>query len=282
MKTNGQVLRLLSQAGFSAGDWAKVVAFCRETEIKGVKKAANPIFQMSFDEFVKWYLYGVGSGDVVTADGITAIVSDYLKDCIITSACIGKDNKLHRKKTILKNYQKADDSTRKRFYDCLAENLFAYNDRIGEVVKRFIPRAKERAYYSNKNESGIAYVWEVNKNTANAAYTVVGDTVTENVIFQLSETMFTQIDKDGIKRMKDALRKAGLALDKNSGKLIKLRPRAADGETYWYITDKFAIQTDTEKNRPVNKVRYDRGNYFTDYSEAVDFLMHIMNLRGMQ
>jgi len=272
----------LSQCGFPKDDWGKVVALCKDHGFKGMKRAVSPIFQMSPDEFGEWLDKGVGSGDIVNSGDITGIVCDWLKDNIVLSAYTDKDGHFYHKKLILRRYSKADETTAKRFYKYLKTHLLSYNERLGEVVRRFIPRAKEKVAFSNSDGEGLAYIWSVNKTSAHAVYTIVDDLITESVDIPLSETLFYQIDGDGIKRMEETLRKGGFSLDKNTGTLTKSRPRASSGETYWYITDRFTIQTDVEKNRPVNKVRHDRGNYFTDYSEAVDFLMSIMGMRGIK
>ena len=280
MKTNDQIIRFFSNHGLNDKDWLSASEFCRKLTFKGIRRAANPDFKCTFAQFIEWFDNGAGSGDIVKVGKMIGVVCENADNLIIISPYIDQDGNFKKNGTLaVQDFEMANDEEILFFNTQLSQNMYSFNVKRGAISRRYVPRPKDKAAFSYDGHDGFLLAWAVDKNELVSAYAIIDDFVYEGLKIPVRMAEFRPVGRNEIKGMDIILRKNGCALDRNTGKIIKTVPRAVDGETYWYITDKFTVSSDKERGKPVNKLRHDRGNYFIDYQEALDFLIRIMNLR---
>ncbi len=75
------------------------------------------------------------------------------------------------------------------------------------------------------------------------------------------------------------LKSYGFSWDFTNIKAVKMKPRAPVNGRYWHITDRFTIRMEEDTRTPKHNQRYDAGNYFVEYEDAVEainvLLVHI-------
>ena len=277
-KSPEQILRYIAKCEFSVKDWKQILAYCKRIKLR-VHKSTLPIMKVTYADFIDWYENGVATGDIVTDGSIVGIVGDNLNNGVRLCAYVS-DGVFYPSFIDVGNVSIAEENVRRQFSDTMAKHNFQISVRLGKLVKLNNPGNQRRVRYQYDGETGVGIISSKNDNETIMAFTVSNGVLEKDVKFRNDEVRFFSIDADGIAEIDNSLRKHSLMWDKKKMRLCHTFPRSANGETYWFITDRFTISSAKERGLPIDKVKYESRNYFTVYEEALDFLYKIKEMRG--
>lgn len=280
-KTKEQVNRYLIHCEFPDDDWQKVLVFCRKNGLGYAHKSSRPKSASSFNQFIDWLRSGYGSGDVVRYGHTIGILSVCTPDYTVLCAHFSYDGKL-----LVTDLQVSTDkiiagtdTDRKRIYGALKLSGLDFDDRLARVYQKKLPAVFSRIAYRYGDISGYGVIGRYDGDVAHFVFGIENGVVRRDFEIPIYDLATDAIDKVGILAINDALNAALLRWNHQACKLEDLQPRVRVGDTYWYITDKFSVSSAIENRAPTNEVRYERGNYFLNHSEAVEFLSAIMKMR---
>lgn len=111
----------------------------------------------------------------------------------------------------------------------------------------------------------------------------LGYSLSEDPGYNIRSIVFENIDKENVPttlgNSTSCFRRLGRELERAGkvwkDKMLRIEPVKAEVEkngTYYYISDKLKVVTETEKKTPVSRIRYLAGNYFTTHLAATKML----------
>ena len=280
-KTKEQVNRYLTHCRFPEDDWAKILLYCRKNDLGYAHKSAHPKSESTYEQFIQWFRTGYGSGDVVRYGHTIGILSSYTPDYSAFCVYISYDGEL-----VVSDLQISTDrimapaeNDAKKIYSQLKLQGLDFDARLARICEKKLPAPHIRIAYQHGGITGYGIIERYDSDVAHFIFGVENGELLQHFDIPLHELATSTIDKHGIAVITNILDDALLRWNPEAYQLEKMRPRVKVGETYWYITDKFSVSSAIENKAPTNDVRYERGNYFINHSDAVDFLVAIQKVR---
>lgn len=280
-KTKEQVNRYLTHCKFPDSDWNKILVFCKRNGFGNAHKAAHPKSESTYDDFIEWLHTGYGSGDVVKYGHTIGILSTCTPDYSELCAYLSNDGSLVIASLRISTDRifKACENDWNDIYGKLRLSGFDFNKRLSVICEKKLPPIHTRISYSYGPISGYGIIDKLDGDVVHFVFGVENGELRTDFNVPLLKLETGDIDKDGVAAITNSLNEASLKWNYSTHQLEKLQPRVRDGETYWYITDKFFVSNATDNKSPTSDARYENGNYFVNHFEAVEFLRAIQKLR---
>lgn len=182
------------------------------------------------------------------------------------------------------------------FQSVLLANNLQPDPKTLRLVPKYIPKNADRVvfYDFSQDIQGVGVVRHVDGDDDVVFYCYftyptysqekrLGYSLNEDPGYNLRSMVFENIDKENIQttlgNSTSCFRRLGRELERVGkvwkDKLLRIEPLNVMGEVgskYFYISDKMAVVTETEKGTPTSRKRYLAGNYFTDRQAAIDML----------
>lgn len=278
MKTIEQTNKYLSSCIFDDDDWERVLSFCREQLGGGnVHRPRRGKYYATFADFATWFNHLPGQGEIVRVGGVIGIVGQCTPLEYTLCAYTGQNGQLIQKDmTVLPQHiqpctQDELESFRAKMFDVKV----SYSVSIGMLTKQYIPENGEfvAVKFLRNTKYGI-----FNCVTSSSYVFYYLDGVTGEASVPVGECEIEGATSKESLGMLERLSRLGVMWSSKERKLIPVPKRAAFGEKYWYINDKFYICQAKDMQTPIHKGRYKNGNYFTSYGEALVFLKRLKDL----
>ena len=280
-KTKEQVNRYLTHCRFPEDDWAKILLYCRKNDLGYAHKATHPKSDSTYGQFIQWLRTGYGSGDVVRYGHTIGILSSCTPEYSAFCAYLSYDGQL-----IVSDLQVSTDriiapakDDARKIYGLLKMSGLDFDTRLARVYEKKLPQPYSRVSYRYGGVCGYGVIDRYDGDVVHFIFGVENSRLLLDFDVPIYELGTEPIDKNGIRIITETLNDNLLRWNHFSNCLESLSPRVRVGETYWYITDKFTVSGAIENRARTNDVRYERGNYFINHSEAVDFLQEILQMR---
>ena len=280
-KTKEQVNRYLTHCRFPEDDWSKILLYCRKNDLGYAHKSAHPKSDSTYEQFIQWLRTGYGSGDVVRYGHTIGILSSCTPEYSAFCAYLSYDGQL-----VISDLQISTDRViapgkddARRIYGLLKMSGLDFDVRLARVYEKKLSQPYSRVSYCYGSVNGYGVIGSYDGDVAHFIFGVESGKLLLDFDVPIYELGTEPIDKNGIMTITKVLSDNLLRWNYSSNSLEELRPRVSVGETYWYITDKFTVSSAIENRARTNDVRYERGNYFVNHSEAVDFLQEILRMR---
>lgn len=182
------------------------------------------------------------------------------------------------------------------FQSALVSNNLQPDPKTLRLVPKYTPKFAERVVFYDFSQEiqGVGVVRSVSSEgdvTFFCYFTYPTSTQPKRIGFNLYETpgynlrsmVFENIDKENIQttlgNSTSCFRRLGRELERVGkvwkDKLLRIEPLnviSEVGSKYWYISDKMAVITETEKGTPTSRKRYLAGNYFSSHEAATEML----------
>ena len=280
-KTKEQVNRYLTHCKFPDNDWSKILLFCRKNDLGYAHKSPHPRSESTYEEFIRWFRYGYGSGDVVRYGHTIGILSTCTPEYSAFCAYYSYDGEL-----VISDLQistdriiACTDNDAKRIYGQLKTNGYDFDARLSRICEKKLPAPYTRVSYQHGGISGYGVIESYGNETVHFVFGIENGELLQDFDLPLHELSIDNIDKKGISVITNTLNDSLLRWNTDTYQLERMRPRVKFGGSYWYITDKFTVSKAIENKAHTNDVRYEHGNYFINQSEAVEFLQEIIKMR---
>jgi len=280
-KTKEQVNRYLTHCRFPEDDWEKILLYCRKNDLGYAHKAAHPKSKSTYGQFLQWLRTGYGSGDVVRYGHTIGILSSCTPEYSAFCVYLSYDGEL-----VVSDLQISTDrimapmeNDAKKLYSLLRLSGFDFDVRLARVYEKKLPEPYSRVAYQHNGITGYGIIERYVDGVAHFIFGVEDGKLLQHFDVPLHELFVSIIDRNGIAVITNTLNDSLLRWNQATQQLEEMQPRVRVGETYWYITDKFSVSGAIENKARTNDVRYERGNYFVNHSEAVDFLQEILRMR---
>lgn len=284
MKTLEQIIRYTSHCSFQDDDWQKVLNFCRERYSGGkLHRALSPISESTFEEFLKWIDNGFGSGDIVRYGHTSGIVGSSTPDRTYLAAYLDFDGKLIAKELDVfpgKLIRLIGD-TGSHFEKAMFENKLDFSPRVGRMVKMYIPKKFSYAtMYDKKTCQSLVGMYLESDDKGNYHFSAIissGKLFFDHYVPSNCTPLKPSSQKE-IKLLHQIAAKNGYILNGRTCQFVKSIKRG-EKNSYWYINDRFEVVADKDNGSKKHNDRYDVGNYFIDYTEALLFAKSIIEKR---
>lgn len=284
MKTLEQIIRYVSHCKFNDQDWQKVLDFCRVKHSGGnLHRALSPISDSTFDEFMEWIDHGFGSGDIVRYGHTSGIVGSSTPSRTYLAAYLDFDGKLIVKELDVfpsKLVRLAGDA-RNPFEKAMFDNGLNFSPRLGKMVEMYRPKKFSYATMYDKN-SGQSLVGMYLESDNNGNYHFSAAIISGKLYFDyytpINCTPLNPSSQKEIKLLHQIAAKNGYILNGRTCQFVKSIKRG-EKNSYWYINDRFEVVADKDNGSKKHNDRYDVGNYFIDYTEALLFAKSIIEKR---
>lgn len=285
MKKLHQIKRYISHCKFPDDDWQKVLAYCRERFSGGkVHRALSPISESTYEQFKEWLGTGLGSGDMISYGKTMGVIKTCTPEVTILAAYCDYDCNLIVKDMKVQNVERLkylDLERQSKLRTLMYNSGYYYAEDVCTVIKMYTP--KENYYVSYNNDitevSGIGMYSKSDNNKYYFLAFLDKDGLHLNYEIDINCTPLCQITDKEKARFHKALEKAGLTFNVRLNKLVKIPPRG--NNKYWYLNECFEIVQDKDTGGKRHSVRYDAGNYFTDYTQAILFMQEVKKIRGV-
>lgn len=279
-KTKEQVKKHLRNLSFSGNDWMMVLGKCRDLFGGGsIHRAIHPTSESTYKQFTDWLDNGYGSGDVVRCGDRVCIVADETPDHVEICVAVNDDGEIDTDAAPVprSGIVSATDNERKRLSDIMRRNGYSYSESLGRLVRAYKPLPYERvsAVIRGKRLNGIFREF-TDDGLVRLVFHVYDGKIIEGYC---GDADVSRITKDGIQEIDNALASHDLMWNYRTQKIEKTMRRAKEGETYWYISDKFTVVSGKDNRNATHNTRYKRGNYFVNYKDALDFLIEMDKIR---
>ncbi len=278
-KTKEQVKRHLQNCSFNGNDWRKVLDHCKTLYGGGsMHRALKPKYKSTYEEFMDWLENGHASGDIVRYRDHICIAADEFGDKTLISAMMTgstlTDTELMEvpRETV----SPASDDDRKAITERMRKDGYKFSRPLARLVRSFRPQDGKRvtAIIGDREYNGVFKCFE--GDDVHLSFYIDNGEITENYVGPAELKMIT---REGVEEIDRVLKSHGLFWNYRSGNIEKETKRVGEGETYWYITDRFTIVSGKDSRNLRHNTRYIRGNYFVNYREALDFLNMIIQKR---
>ena len=281
-KTKEQVNRYLTHCKFPDDDWSKILLYCRKSGFGYAHKSIRPKSESTYDQFIHWLDYGYGSGDVVRYGHTVSILSTctpgYSAFCAyypFDGELLVSDLQISTDKIIAPSEGDARD-----FYTKLKLSGLDFDKRLSLICERKLPAVNTRITYHYGGITGYGVIEKYSNDAAHFLFGIENGVLKRDFDIPVYELSAETIDRNGVVVISDTLSNSLLRWNYSTRQLEDLNPRVKSGETYWYITDKFTVSSAIENRTPTSNTRYERGNYFIDHVQALEFLLAIQELRN--
>lgn len=297
MKTKRQVIDFFKSNHFATAEDCEMVSlFCQNNcglTPKDFPTVTTP-GSINSQTFIEWYRSGFGIGDIVFEEetGSYYVVSNSSTTCIQSCAILSnfcktgkkwkpKNNELDA--TTLSNVSEIEN---KAMTISLAEQGYEFDYEKKTLRKKYIPEINERVEFSRDNYIGLGVVRSINPVENSIEFFCyfiysdkkIGYSMHESGVCDVMSFQFNPMTVVAARRLNRELEKYGKVWNDKLHRIEPTDPKVAKGEKYWYISDKMTVVTDREKGTPTSHFRYIAGNYFTDYDEALEYLVKFHEL----
>lgn len=134
-------------------------------------------------------------------------------------------------------------------------------------------------FYNNEH-TGVGVVRDIDKRTGKIelyCYFLydskqTGYSMHETEVCSLYGYNFEGASISAQRRLNKELGRCGKVWNDRLHRIEPICCKVSIGQKYWYINDKMKCVEETEKGRPTSNFRYISGNYFTSYSDCLDYL----------
>lgn len=283
MKTKEQIIKYTSQCRFSAEDWQKVLAYCRESFGGGrVHKALKPLSESTYQQFLDWIDNGYGVGDVVRYGHTIGILGACTPSYACLTAYLSFERELIEGKIEIPLYKiiKPTDSDKAEMQDKLRMKDVTFSVSLGCLMKNYQPDCGDfvRVTVKGLQTTGIYHVKD-DKNWYFYVYVQDGKLLKDYSV-PIGEISVSMPTKTDIERLQMALAKNQVEWSARNRELRKVaNARAAKGDRYWYLSEVFSVVSDVDMYTQKHNLRHKGGNYFCSYGNAVLFAQKVKELR---
>lgn len=285
MKSKEQVLKYISQCRFPDEDWECVLDFCKKQYGGGkAHRAISPISDSTYVQFEKWLTNDIAAvGDIVRYGHTIGIVGASTPDCTRLACYFNLNGELIEQSLdivpskMFQAFQTDKDKVaialRKngvRFSISLAALVAIYKPSCGDIVRIVVgEKASVGIVRSVDSEHIYMYVYVDKKD------------IQRDIQIKTQDVMIAKSTKTDLRKLQVALNKAGYEWSFANKALVKVNiERVADGERYWYVTERFTVCSDVDRyNKRQHEERYKVGNYFSSYQAAFLFCQKVLELR---
>jgi len=285
MKTLEQVIRYTRKCRFDdAEEWSQVLSFCKRHDIPGghIHKALRPIIQSTYQQFVNWYENGYGIGDIVNYGRTIGMICDMLPNTTSLIAYLDYDGKLISQSLEIQpeRIQPTNEEQKAKFQKALFEAGLTIDVKKATLTKLYTP--EKYFYVSFEDEKGLTNVGmflDSDGFTYHFAALWNGKKILMDCSVQYKYILLRKSTNSEINLLHKKMSKAGWCYNGRTNQFIK---RSAHGEnnSYWYMTDRFCITADKDNGDAKHRERFNAGNYFLDYTEAITFMQEVKKMRG--
>lgn len=303
MKSFEQIYRYTSDCKFTTEDWNKIVSYCRE-HYKGNKlcRARTKKPCSTYERFLDWIDNGYGSGDMVSYGNTMGIVGssvpnedkeidpmrplgesepeekiklvaycDFNGNLIVNDMIVRNPERLHRL---------SEDGCAK-FMGLIHKQGMDYFTKEGKVLKVYTP---EKYFYVTINkEDGsdpdVGIYLESDGYKHHYMALLKNDELKMDCWSDDGYTPLRSATLKDIRRLHTATAKAGFTYNERLHTFIPTIKRGLNN-IYWYLNDRFEIVMDRDNGSKKHSLRYNAGNYFIDYQDAIAFMLQVQKLRG--
>lgn len=285
MKTNGQILRYISQCEFSEDDWQKVLDYCRNRFGGGkAHKSISPLpnSQSTYDQFLDWIDCGIGVGDVVRYGHTIGIIGAYTSGCARLGAYLSFDGELIVDVMEISKGKiyKANDAEIAAMEQKLAANALEFSVSLSTCVKTYQPKVGDIVRIA-RGDKKMSAIFRASDGELNYFYAYVDDAgVSIDKTLPVSVSIMSLPTKTDIQKLMVALAKNNLEWSARQRILRHVEmSRAAKNGRYWYVGDRFSVCSDIDRYTKLHDERHKCGNYFVSYQTAVLFAQKVQDLR---
>ncbi len=285
MKTLNQIYRYTTECRFPDEDWQEVLAYCRE-RFKGGKihKSMNPVSTSTFQQFLSWIDNGYGAGDYVAYGNTMGIVKSSTPSGVVLAAyCDYEGNLIVNNMPVLHPERLAplDEERIRKFKRLMYDAGKEFYVRSNIVSELYTP--KKYFYVTFDDGQSIEPCVGMFLKSEDCKYYFVAllrnNKIELNACVNSEYTPLKQAEETDIKRLHQAASDAGLSYNERTHQFIKNQKRGGNN-VYHYLNEKFEIVSDRDNGSSKHTQRYEAGNYFVDYTEALMFQKDVLRLRG--
>lgn len=278
MKTNDQIIRYTTHCRFTPDDWTKVKQYCQqEAKVKFIHKGKEPISNSTFEDFTKWLESGFGSGDIVRYGHTIGIVGDDIPEKTYLVAYLRWDGELIINDMIISDpsrLEMADEEEREQIRRLLFESKQEYNVKESEFTP--VCRLQGNLFYSlgdtNNGKTNIGIYCETRNNMYHFHVFLKDGKVIKDYWTEVNYTPLHKATDREIIRLQRVMGKANIVFNAQRGGFI-------GKNKYWYLNDAFQIVMDRDSPHKRHMDRFNVGNYFTNYEDALQFMVAVKKLR---
>lgn len=290
MKTAYQTQALItSQTIQNHNDWELIQSFCQKRHIRlGTFSPTIEEGGMTIAQFLDWYDNGYGNGEIARYNGKTAIILEGNCEYAVVGGTISSKGYEEKMCMAFDNYglKKLSISSQEKANRTLASLGYEFSRKTNEVVPKYVPHPNEKVFFYNLTDSGVGVVKSVDASTNridlycwfNYVTKEIGYSMHEEGIVTLDAYHFEPISITANNRLKSELAKVGKRWFDKLHRIEPIEVKAEVDQKYWYINDKLKVIQGVEKGTPTSHFRYLVGNYFTKYSEAIEYHDKILEL----
>lgn len=282
MKSVEQINRYLSSCIFDNDGWERVLAFCREQYGGGkVHRPRRGRYQASFADFITWFKYMPGQGEIIKYGNIIGMVGKCTPSDYVLCAYISQNGQLILKDMVVSPHKltKATSDEEARLRSLMSKSKIAYSVNLAVFVDVLTPddgdfvivkQGKLTRYGIFNRSESESYIFHFLENREGKI---------EQTVIPFSECEIELASsREGLKLL-EILHRLGVTWNAKDKTFLPVPAKAVLGGKYWYINDKFYVCQCKDLQTPVHKERYKNGNYFTSYAEALSFLQRLKDLR---
>ena len=282
MKTIEQTNRYLSTCIFDNESWERVLVFCREQY--GGGKAHRPRrgqHYTSYSDFITWFHYMPGQGDIVKVGGLIGMVGQCTSDVYKLCFYVGQNGQLVQKELAVYPHklQLATSEESKLLKGLMRDAQITYSLQLGQVTKLFVPDNGD--FVTVKHRGTVRYGIFDRIESSSYVFYFLDNKAGEisSVFVPFSECEVEAVTSKQGMELLERLSRLGVMWSSKDKKFYPVQLKAELGGKYWYISDKFYVCQAKDMQTPVHQERYKSGNYFTSYGEALTFLNRLKELR---
>ena len=282
-KTNLQIQSFLAANSYrTKTDWDMISAFCKDKAEFSVNIEYDSKDGITASDFIYWYEYGFGAGDIAKVDNSIVIVGRIdFKAATIVGIVSGEEisTKAHEVATECLKMASMDEIEYCQMI--IFKNRCQFCWKTLSLIDKHIPRNDDRVIFHGKGIKGLGVVRDVNEITGEVElycyyiYTTnqCGFTMHEKGICNLQDFIFEPMDNGDLKhssmngrscqrRLNNELKKYGKTWNQSRHRIEPLILKVEIGKHYWYINDKMRLMSSVERGGKLSHDRALAGNYF--------------------
>lgn len=291
---------LLNNRFKSEADFNMALSFCHG---KGLKRVSQVPYRHSDDgltaaDFYRWYETGWCAGDIVEYDGKIGIIEiSHFKAPLVDFMDENDKVLSNGVETPSEGLKMASEDNARIFERRLFAMGLQFDQKNCVLCRRYIPSKNEMVIFRNNGDDGIGVVRNIDAESDMVEFYcyylmksgMLGYSMHEKDVVNISGTVFIPVTPSKLEDEKSApymLRKMQEVLAEH-GKvwrqaLKRVEPKEWQGYVgdYWYVNDRFKVSKGKcGPTSRIAKAHQIQGNFFLDYSAAVDFAAEVMELR---
>lgn len=285
MKTLEQVIRYTRKCRFDdAEEWGQVLSFCKQHGIPGgyIHRALRPDEQADYRQFVNWYENCYGTGDVVGYGRTIGMIGDMLPSKSYLIAYLDYDGKLITQEMEIQpeRIKPIGEEQIAQFRKALFDAGLTIDIKRAILTKLYTPEKFSYVSFENrKGQTNVGMFLESDGSNYRFAALWNGTKILMDCNVQCNFLLLRRSTNSEINLLHKKTSKAGWSYNVRTNQFTK-RSAHSTNNAYWYMTDRFNITADKDNGDIKHRERFEAGNYFLDYTEAVTFMEEVKKLRN--